>query len=139
MSVLAQHVARSHAVAPTSHSVTLTAIWLTVMLLIVVVAGVGILLFRRQVIGKQAKGAVQAGALDELRAMRDRGEVSPEEFDDLRSRIVARAAGRPTPRHQARSAAPKPWDGSVQRAKPGFDLAGDRLPPSSDDDEPRPG
>jgi hypothetical protein len=107
-------------------------IWLGVMMAAVTVAGVALLIFRASVLGK-GKAAAEAGILDSLRSMRERGEISQEEFDAARSAMVTRMAGRaaaspavpPSPRAKA--------SGGERVAPPGFDLTGRPLPPAPDE------
>jgi len=79
--------------------------------------------------------------LESLRRMRERGEISIEEFESTRARLVGRAAGQSPARAEgpitsdtsenhgpgAGSDAGARRDGRWQ-AKPGLDLAGDPLP-----------
>lgn len=61
--------------------------------------------------------------------MRDRGEISEEEYDQTRRTIAARAAGREPPEPPS----PVDWAGESGRvARPGYDLTGEPLPGPSD-------
>lgn len=62
-----------------------------------VVLGLVILLVRRKMLGRESAGAEQAGLMDQLRHLRDSGEITPEEFDAARKSMVARMT-RDTPK-----------------------------------------
>lgn len=74
-------------------------IFLVVGLLIgaAVVLGLVILLVRRKMLGSESSSAEQAGLMDQLRHLRDSGEITPEEFDAARKSMVARMT-RDTPK-----------------------------------------
>lgn len=55
-----------------------------------VVLGLVILLVRRKMLGAESSNAHQAGLMDQLRHLRDSGEITPEEFDAARKSMVAR-------------------------------------------------
>jgi hypothetical protein len=97
-------------------------IWLGLALIVLIAAGLVIFWLRRRVLGSDARQA-DAGLFDQLRSMRDRGEMSVEEYDAAKAAMVARVSGKPP--------APGAKAGSSDRiAKPGFDLTGAPLPPS---------
>ncbi len=96
-------------------------LWLGLALVALIIAGLVVAWLRRRVLGSQAQTA-DAGLFDELRAMRDRGEMSLEEFDIAKAAMVAKLSGKPT--------APRPKPPPSDRvAKPGLDLTGAPLPP----------
>ncbi|MEL7473740.1 MAG: SHOCT domain-containing protein, partial [Planctomycetota bacterium] len=78
--------------------------------------------------------------MESLRAMRDRGDLSDEEFQAARRRLVDRVRAEPASGGDAADTSKTP-DASVTsragaaglRARPGFDLTGAPLPPSTDD------
>ncbi|MFI4897361.1 MAG: SHOCT domain-containing protein [Phycisphaerales bacterium JB059] len=113
-----------------------TELWLWVGALIVVslVFGFVVMAMRRRLLGKTDEGVRPASLLEDLRAMRDRGEISQDEYDSTRATIAARAAGREPP---AKSPPAAP-DGSLM-ARPGYDLTGERLPAPADPPESVPG
>lgn len=80
--------------APANHDTTRVVVWVGVLIAIMIVGGVGILMLRRRLLSKESESAASTGLLDTLRAMRDRGEISPEEFDKARQAMVAKLAGR---------------------------------------------
>lgn len=55
-----------------------------------VVLGLVILLVRRKMLGVESSTADQAGLMDQLRHLRDSGEITPEEFDAARKSMVSR-------------------------------------------------
>jgi hypothetical protein len=61
-------------------------------LLVLALAGAGLMVFtRRMAVGKQAPGAREGFELDDLRSLMERGEITPEEYDRARRRMVDRA------------------------------------------------
>jgi putative oligomerization/nucleic acid binding protein len=110
-------------------------IWLGVMMAAVIVAGVFLLILRGSVLGK-GRARSEAGLLENLRSMRERGEISPEEFDAAKSAMASRMAGG-APAGPAAS----PKKAGVPRAgervaPPGFDLTGRPLPAKRDEGRP---
>src|ERR1043165_4832409 len=105
--------------------------WIAVMMGAVTISAVVILLLRARVLGK---GAAQqdAGLMDDLREMRDSGELSVEEFDAakkaLRDRLAASTSGPPPKPTKRPRPAPR---GTV--APPGYDLTGSPLPKPPDE------
>lgn len=98
-------------------------LWLGLAVVLLILAGLAVMWLRRRVLGVDAD-KMQAGLFEELRAMRDRGEMSIEEYDAAKATMVARASGKPVPLRA------KPRASSGERvAKPGFDLTGAPLPP----------
>ena len=66
-------------------------LWLTVLLSIVVVGGLAIMLLRKLISDRWKNSTVDAGfSLSDLREMRDRGEITPEEYDATRARVLAK-------------------------------------------------
>lgn len=77
-------------------------LWLGAAIGLVVVAGIGLMWYRSRAFGDAGPAADQAGLLESLRAMRDRGEMTPEEYDAARRSLAARFSGRlVTPRADA--------------------------------------
>lgn len=113
-----------------------------VLILAVVVLGIVVVLLRRRLLAKDA-AADHGGLLDGLRGMRDRGEISVEEYDAARRRMVAKLSGQPVapgPSAPVRGRAQAPSSsgaspgvsavrgGDARVARPGFDLTGAPLP-----------
>lgn len=65
-------------------------LWLGALIALVAVLGVAILAARRRLLAPARLSEGPASALSDLRSMRDRGEITPEEFDRARAKIVAR-------------------------------------------------
>jgi hypothetical protein len=112
--------------------------WLGVLIAAVVVAGVLLLIFRASVLGK-GKGATEAGLMENLRSMRDRGEISPEEFDSARSAMAARMAGASAAQPGTALKKKRSPQGGDRVAPPGFDLTGRPLPAKPDEGRAPPG
>lgn len=93
-------------------------VWLGVGVAVVVAAGTGLLVYRRRVLSDQPSADARSGLMQGLRAMRDRGELSAEEYDAARHALAGGAgkSGRPKAAPDAR-VAPR-----------GFDLTGAPLP-----------
>jgi hypothetical protein len=106
--------------AATSSS-TQAIILLGALIVVVVIAGLVIMKVRSSMLSKGSES--DEGIFAGLRAMRDAGELSLEEYDAARKRLAAKAAGRPPPPVPARTAAT-----GALRARPGFDLTGAPLP-----------
>lgn len=120
-----------------AHDLRPYLIWLGVMMAAVITAGVVLLILRASVLGR-GRASSESGLLDNLRAMRDRGEMSPEEFDAAKSAMASRLAvgslaqSTPAPKKKI---APHTGD---RVAPPGFDLTGRPLPPGPDEKRPPP-
>jgi hypothetical protein len=64
--------------------------WLGVLLVIVVIGFAVLMLFRRRLTEEQAPSSQDVGfSLSDLRAMRDRGEITAEEYERTRAKVVA--------------------------------------------------
>src|SRR5438128_619757 len=61
------------------------------LLMVAVVAGFGVILLIRRYLRDPSAGqpADPGFSLSELRAMRDRGEITPEEYENTRARVIA--------------------------------------------------
>jgi len=116
------------------------------MIAVLIVAGVGLYLYRRSLFDKKStlSGFGASDVLESLRHMRDNGEISDDEFQIAKQNIVAKAVGH----DRAGSSSPKPGrvpggkqgpcdtnknqttpkNHGVRRAAPGFDLTGEPLP-----------
>ena len=102
-------------------------IWLGALILATLVLGVIVLAMRRKILGSDDRESTHGSMLDELRAMRERGEISQAEYDHTRKTIAARAAGREPPERPKTAPPPEAPDGTVA-ARPGYDLTGEPLP-----------
>lgn len=64
--------------------------WIGIAVVILVIAGVALMFLRRRVLGLTDQTS-EVGLMDDLRAMRDRGEISDEEYRSIRNTMVQRA------------------------------------------------
>lgn len=64
------------------------------LIVLAVIGGVAVLLARRSMLAKDS-AADPGGMLDDLRKMRDTGQISAEEFDAARKSIAAKLKGEP--------------------------------------------
>lgn len=106
-------------------------LWVGAAIACIVLATVLILWYRQKVLSPP--GSIdQASLLDELRAMRARGEISEEEFAATKHTMVSRASGKPRTPAAPRTAV------SGHVAPPGFDLTGAPLPKPAEPPEDTP-
>lgn len=108
-----------------------------VMIVLVMAAGIALYVVRGRLFGKDgSKQLDHGGVLETMRAMRDRGEISEEEYRTTQAALVARATEkrdaeaeqRPAPGPTKTQTSTEP--AGDRRARPGYDLTGDPLPPS---------
>jgi len=64
--------------------------WVGVLIVVAVVGGLAILYLRRRVLAEAGDADAQGGLMESLRAMRDSGEISQQEFDAARSSMLRR-------------------------------------------------
>lgn len=83
-------------------------IWIGIFIVAVVILGVAIMLVRRRVLGNEDSRAGEQGFFDELRAMRDSGKMTEEEYDLARKSLAARLAGKGEPRPSKATPSHKP-------------------------------
>jgi len=91
--ILAQEIAPAPQLTPAQqHSVIF---WCVVMILITL-AGFGIIVYIKRRMNAHAQQAkYDTGfSLSDLRDMRDRGEITPEEYEQTRARVIAKVKGR---------------------------------------------
>lgn len=74
---------------------TRVLVWIGVLIVAVVVLFGALMLVKRKLFGRVKDEAADRGLLDDLRAMRDRGEISKEEYDATRKAMAARLTGKP--------------------------------------------
>lgn len=99
-----------------------------------------VMLFRRQLLSKDNAAADQGTVMESIRAMRNAGQISSEEYDAMRQRMIASIRSGTPPKNQPAPAArptmkpaplpslpPGPETPGVV-ARPGFDLTGAPLP-----------
>lgn len=63
-----------------------------VLIALVMIAAIAILIMRKRLLGPET-GAEAGSFLDDLRAARNRGEITPEEFDAARARMIEKLKG----------------------------------------------
>lgn len=121
----------------TRHDPTSSVVaWVGVLIAVALVGGIAAIILRRKFLADEAS-ASPASLMDELREQLKRAEITPAEFDAAKRLVVARATGtspRAAPNSTASLDATAPGEREgVVRARPGFDLTGERLPgPASD-------
>ncbi len=95
------------------------------LIVVVVVLGFVLVAMRKRMFGSSEDGEVAGSMFEDLRRLREAGEISELEYDYLRKCIAARVAGREPP--------PRPVGLAEEtvdlRARPGFDLTGAPIPP----------
>ncbi len=70
-------------------------LWVGVLIVILVLAGLGVVWMRRRLLSRQDDAGSQAMLMEDLRRMRDGGQISTEEFDAARRALTRRIAGEP--------------------------------------------
>jgi hypothetical protein len=126
------------------HSIRLV---ITIGLLIVAVVGLGtvLLAIRKRMFARENDMTNARTLMDNLRAMRDSGEMSEDEYDAAKKALATRVgtavkkevSAEPRASYAPklpRSAMPPP---SAQTARPGYDLTGERLPRPEKDAPPQ--
>lgn len=106
-------------------------VWVGLMMALVIVATGILMAYRRRVLSNDDESANSSRLLVELRAMRNRGEISIEEFDIARASVVTQLSGAEHPKKQPVSAKQVPKQ-DTKVAEPGFDLTGEPLPGNTD-------
>lgn len=84
----------SMTIAPITLAMSPTAsilLWAGVLIVLAMIGGFVIMLLRRRLLGRD-ETASDVGLMDQLRGMVERGEMTREEFDLARRKIVERAA-----------------------------------------------
>lgn len=98
--------------------------WLVVLFVAAMAGGAVLFYLRHRLLSSGDPAAGSRGLLEELRAMRDRGELDNEEFEQARLSMIAKATGKDL--RELRNEAIRRAGGRV--AEPGFDLTGRPLP-----------
>lgn len=68
--------------------------WVALLLGAVLVASIAILALRKSLFAPPQRGEDPGSLMDQVRAMRERGEISEAEYDQVRRKLVAQAASR---------------------------------------------
>ncbi|MBX3357193.1 MAG: SHOCT domain-containing protein [Phycisphaeraceae bacterium] len=106
------------------------------MIVLAIIGGVVVMVVRNRLLAKSDSRAESGSMLDSLRRARDRGEISPDEFDAARSALIARTSfgegvtKRPVTRKPWQPASTPADEPRSRVAPPGFDLTGAPLPPT---------
>jgi hypothetical protein len=111
-------------------------LWIGIMIAGLAAVAVVLMMVRARLLAKDA-GVAPGGMLDGLRRMRERGEISQEEFDAAKATMVARLASRggsagPKSIERSKPVIPRGVSGTMV-APPGYDLAGQPLPKAGDE------
>ena len=82
-----------------------TIFWGGIIMVVAVVGFTAIMLFKRYLKSHAQEDSVPGFSLSELRAMRDRGEITPDEYEQTRARVIekvkAKANQPPNPKTNA--------------------------------------
>ena len=72
------------------HQRNMMLLWLGVLLVVVIIGFGALMLFRRRITDQGTEQSKDIGfSLSDLRAMRDRGEITSEEYEATRAKVVA--------------------------------------------------
>ena len=109
--------------------------WLAALLGLALLGGLIVFLLHKHYL-KATDDDAQRGFLEDLRRLRDEGEITEDEYETARLKVIARLTGKDF--EQLRNDAIRKAGGRV--AEPGRDLLGRTLPtPNSSPDEDPPG
>lgn len=75
---------------PATRDVTSVMLWLGILIVVTIAGGLAVLAIRRRVLGRGSETEDQGTLMDSLRGMRDRGEMTPEEFEAAKRAMVER-------------------------------------------------
>lgn len=78
--------------APSAAQTGEVLLWVGVLIAMIMVATIAILIMRKRLLAED--GQADSGSfMDELREARNRGEITPEEFDAARARLIEKMKG----------------------------------------------
>ncbi len=78
--------------APSAAQTGEVLLWVGVLIALIMAATIAILIMRKRLLADE--GQADAGSfMDELREARNRGEITPEEFDLARARMIEKMKG----------------------------------------------
>lgn len=100
--------------------------WVGVGVALAIVAGVVLVAIRKRMLSRQSQASESASMFQQIRDLRDRGELTEEEFNAIRTKLVERAKG----------SAPV-VDGATTTRKPLTSEKLDSFPRSEGSDGPR--
>jgi hypothetical protein len=90
------------------HSEVDVLMWGAILIVIVVLGAAFIMLLRRRLTAMPMGSSHEAGfSLADLRAMRDRGEITPEEYEQTRANVIAKVKKKAEEKPKAK---PKPGE-----------------------------
>ena len=72
--------------------------WGAILIAVVVVGSVFLMILRRRMNAAHASAQDAGFSLSDLRAMRDRGEITPEEYEQTRARVIAKVKSQTAPK-----------------------------------------
>ncbi|RMH28173.1 MAG: SHOCT domain-containing protein [Planctomycetota bacterium] len=81
-------------------STTSLLIWVGALIVVALFGGLVMLAVRRRMFN-EPDAAADAGLMEQLRRMLERGEMTQDEYDLARRKIVERARGNPAPRSKS--------------------------------------
>lgn len=126
--------------AQSSSGAASVLLWVGVLVAVCVAGGLVMVAVRRKMLAEDSRRD-DGSMLDHLRDQVARGELSQDEFDAIKRRVVARLAEQMAPDKAEPPARPGPFPGAklpkaeqqgILRAQPGFDLTGRPLPKPGD-------
>ncbi len=72
-------------------------VWIGALIVAVVIGTVALLMIRRRMVGQRLEDRHAFSTMEEMRAMVDRGEMSQEEYEQVRKAMIARVKAEPKP------------------------------------------
>jgi hypothetical protein len=81
------------------------------LIAVVLVASIAVLALRKSLFAAPDKPEDPGSLMDQVRAMHQRGEISQDEYDRVRRRLVAQAVAKPSASEKNSDSSKKPVDG----------------------------
>jgi Short C-terminal domain len=76
--------------------------WGGILILLILIGGGIVMMIRRRLRDEAPGSGTNPGfSLSDLRAMRDRGEITPEEYEQTRARVIAKVKGKAPESHKS--------------------------------------
>jgi hypothetical protein len=88
--VVGQDGAAAPAAAKSASSAAL--VWVGVLMAVILVGGLLLMLMRRKLFAPEAGAMSAGGIMEDLRRMRDAGQITQEEYDSIRKNMATRLA-----------------------------------------------
>lgn len=82
---------------PSGSGPTGVLVWVGVLLVVAVIGGLVVLMFRRRLLSGDDSAPAQMGLMESLRRMRDEGKMTTEEFDAARRALAGKGRARTIP------------------------------------------